>query len=454
MANNIDWESELYGTKGGKIQPQSKANPILKGGSDVLRSIGLGFIPNLAGNAMAVAQNSQYTPENPFISPQQGAQQQQGMGIPQALKDTAGAASYLIPETDIIKGGGLVKGILGAGVNNAIRGGIQGGLGAVSQGQNPIQGAEQGAVAGPAIAGAGALATDVLPRYIGLRNYGVAGLKLPEVTKAENATGGDTLQQVRDSILKNVKPFDEHATTQAGNKGYDFFQTTPEGVTSRMRADPNGSVGGMDTGNMRGSLLQKIEDLSKQPAWDGTPGLSDLKKTSKKAFPVQTGKLADIQKAVQNSDTPFDAYNKLKNMAYSQENTPAGNRLANFMKSAASVAREHLINASDNPDETRKAMDIYAAQTAMHAGNKNPINIGNIGPGAEGALAAIAPFLGIHGLGIPAMADIAITNPLTGPPLARGLVNAGQNAKNSGLASLLQRLGIAGAQNAVNSVGQ
>ncbi len=335
----------------------------------------------------------------------------------------------LVPETKLLKGGNILQHILGAGVNNAVRGGIQGGLGAVSQGQNPLIGVGQGAIAGPIIAGAGAALTDAVPRYIGFRNYGPAGKFLPEVQQAETAAkdaGIGNLDQARQNIMGKLQ--------------------WPSDMTGNLKAQDD--------------LMTKIEDLSKQSNFTGAPGISDLVKKSNKAFPQQVGELPNIESAIRNSSSPFDAYNRIKNMADWAHNTQ-GDKVASFIKSAAGVARNHIIDMTDNPAEAKKAMDLYAAQTAMNAGQKGNI-ISNIlgeagrgGPSADIGMAGIASLIpGLHGLaGIP-LADYALTNPVTGPTVARGLVNAGQSAQNSGLAAILQRLGIAGAQNGINAAGQ
>jgi hypothetical protein len=428
----------------------SQQSPVQQG-ANALRSIGLGAIPDILGAGQFGIQKL-LAGKNPFSSAGETPQQLQaetsgnqlinpqstGGGL-QAGKDLAGATSWMIPETKLLKGGNILQTLLAGAINRGAQGAIQGELASTAQGENPINGAITGAVTNPLLSGAGKALTDVLPRYIGLRNFGPAGLKLPEVTKAENAAGGQTLKDVRGGILDNIKPFTNKSVTDA---------TSPMG----------GDVLSQD----RFGLMDKIKALASQPEWVGTPGLSELKKTGQKAFAQPVGVLSNIQSAIQNSKDPFEAYSRIKNMAYPNDNSPASTRIANFLRAASSITREHLINSSDNPATTRKAMDLYAAQTAMGRDSKGKNIIANIigdatrgGPSADLGAAGIAAVLpALHGLaGIP-LADYAVTNPITGPTLARGLVNAGDTLGKTGIGDILRRLGISGAQGVVNSQNQ
>lgn len=438
-----DWLNDLY-SDNTKQAPKTAQPNIIQNILGGARSLGLGAIQDilaptyLAGQEIAHGQNptvigggqanaqqlNQYAQSNPFATKDQ--LQQMG-GAKQVGQDVAGAASWAVPEAKAAEVANPLLRMLSGVATKGVQGGIQGGLYATSQGQNPIQGAVTGAVVNPALAGAGNLLTDALPRYIGLRNYGADGKMLPEVVKAENAAAanGQTLKDARAQSLSTLPPFDINA--------------------------PQGSP------QNRFDLLDKIKNLASQPEWVGTPGLAEIKKGTKGSFPQQTGILSDIQSAIQNSNDPFEAYSRLKNMAYSQENSSAGNRLSNFLKSAAAITREHVINASDNPSETRKAMDMYATQTAFKKSAQNPIQggVGELtGVGILGGLGAILPALSsITGpvAGIGAL-DTALTNKFTGPATARGLVNIGQSATNNGVEDILRKLGVIGAQGGVNSL--
>lgn len=429
MASNLTLD-DLYSSPKSSSPSTSTSGGLIKDAGGVLKALGLGAIPDILGAGQFGVQKA-LAGQNPFSAqgqmPNQLPQNNTFVdprttgGAVQAGQDLAGAASWMVPETKVAKGGGLLADLL----NQAIQGGIQGGLGAVSQGQNPVTGGVEGAITNPALTGAGNLLTDTLPRYIGFRNYGAAGAKLPEVVKAEGAAGGQTLKDVRDSFIKGLPSFEPVAT-----KG-----------------------GAAD----RSPLINQIRDLANSDQFTGTPGLSDLKKPSAKAAPQQVGRLADVEKAIQNSDTPFDAYNKIKNMAYAKDNTPAENKIVSFMHSAAHSVREYLINNSSNPAASRNAMDMYAAQTAMGAqkGGNNLIDTlthGATGGGGEAALAGLAAILPMaHAATIPLALDTLLTNRISGPPLARGLVRTGQAVGNSGAGDILRRLGIAGIQSATGA---
>lgn len=432
------------GSKSSQIQNTSQ--PALKGVGDLLTSLGLGAIKNIGADAYDIGNfalhgqggfNNGYN--NPLRSEQQLSQtrnpQDLGGAALQEGKDVAGLASWAVPGSLATKApvvGGLLSkapGIVSAGANLATQGGIQGGLNAVSQDnatpQSVVGGAESGAIANPLLAGLGNLLTDKLPRYIGIRNYGTAGAKLPEVVKAENAAGGQTLKEVRNAVLEN-------ATGASEDKSI---------------------------------LMNNLKDLAAQPEWVGTPGLQDFKRKVGKALITETGALADLSKAQEKSTDMFDFYNRVKNMAYPDSNSPASNRLASFMRSAAQTVREHLIKTSTNPDITRSAMDVYAAQTAMKAakggigGNKVTNAISSIAKsGGEAGIAALLSAIpALHGLTLPVLADTLLTNSVTGPATARGLVNLGQKtSKNIGgtsISNILRKIGVSGIQGLTNLGG-
>ncbi len=294
-----------------------------------------------------------------------------------------------------------------------------------------------------------------MPRWIGLRNYGPVGLQLPDVIKAENAASrqGQTLKDVRANDLASfIKPFDTHSTEQAGNKGYDFMQVTPEGVASTARKEASTSTGSMDSTNTRANLIEKIQKLAQDDNWVGSRGLSDLKKKGGKVLPQQTGALADIQTQISNATDPWNAYARVKNLAYPTDNSEASNKIASFMRAAAGTIREDIISKSPNPNGTRTALDNYADQTAIAKAKGKPI-VGRVTSGGEAGLAALASFLPIgHALSLPLLADTVLTNPITGPATAKGLVNMGQFAGNTGASNLLRILGIAGANKGINAI--
>lgn len=432
---------------------------VSQGASNAARSVGLGAVPDLLSQQPVMQQLQKGSGINPFAD-QTNINQMQANPLLRAGQDAAGAASWAVPGMSI--GNGLVGKVAG----NALQGGISGGLGALAQGQNPVQGAVQGAVVNPLLSGAGAALTDVLPRYIGLRNFGPAGLSLPEVTRAEDSLGKD-LGGVRNSILSQIPGFESGAGINS-TVGPATDVAAAGGLSEPARYGYSGAVrdpsqlgeaanAKLDT-NKRFDLYDKITDLAKEPAWIGTPGLEDLKKTSAKAFATKTGKLNDIQKAILDSDTPFDAWSRLSNKAYAKGNTEADIKLANFMKSASHVARENVINSSKDPESTRRIMDLYAAQTTMNKGGANN-NIGaaalkaakgGLGELGGAGLAALIP--GLQGLTVPALIDTALTNAVTGPPIARGLVRGGVGLAKSGGADILRVLGLQGAQNVVNGL--
>lgn len=512
-----DWV-KMAQTNQGSGNSQSSSQPqdnLIQKGSDLFRALGLGAIPTIGaaaftgGQAISQAmgnknafynQQTGQNVQNPFATDQELSKFSTPVGAAgEAVKNTAGLASWGVPEINALKGAGPLTDILASVGNHAIQGAGQGALGAVSQGANPVEGAGIGAVVNPALTGAGNLLTDVLPKYIGLRNFGAEGLKLPDVINAQDAAqkaGQTGLKDARQTILDNIKPFSKPGNQNLPGAGLPADVPLPDTTTvtntspttlirdMRTTVNPNFKpVGGVATtseiptslpavklglntsevpsqpaSSGRQALLDQISSLAQQPEWKGTPGLADLAKTSGKAAPQLTGTLAQINKVITTATDPFDAYSQIKNLAYPTDNTPASNRLAAFAHSAAHSAREFLINSSDNPSATRNAMDMYATQTAMEKGSAPSSNkIGGIlaslatKQSPDIGLGALSFIPGMQGLGALSLADTTLTNPYTGPTIAKGLVRLGNN---SGLGNLLTRLGISGAQGVASGAGQ
>lgn len=437
-----DWENEWKSIQGGQNSqgaPQDNRTGSQQV-SDIFRTLGLGAIPTIGagvyeggralssmlGNKNAyVDQNTGQVVQDPFATTEElGKFSTPQGGATEALKNTLGMASYAVPETEILSGGGILKNILAGVVNKGVQGAAIGGLQSASQGQNISTGALTGAALNPLFAGAGNAITDLLPRYIGFRNYGAAGARLPEVVKAENAAGIDTLKAARQNFIGNLS------------------WANPEDVANGIENSPSIIAN-------KQKFMNQINDLANSDKYIGTPGISDLVKKSKKAFPTQIGELPDIQTAIANSNDPFEAYNRIRNMVDWTRNT-YGDKAASFLKEASHLARENVINNSDNPTAARTAMDNYAAETAMNAGKRVGKNLATGLTGGEGMLTLASSLIPVlQGFSPILAADTALTNPITGPATARGLVNLGE--KTAQYAPLMRVLGISGANNLTQS---
>lgn len=417
--------------------PQYK-DQVQTGGQTITSSLGLDNIPGVGGIANTLFPAMNALPQDVTDLQQRNAQAAQGAKgdivksslaalqsggnlLQTAAKPAMELASYMTPSSDVLKGSNLAS---KAG-NLAIQGGLQGGLWASGQKEatpGSIAGqAATGAVVNPALAGAGNLLTEKLPRYLGWRAYGEAGLKLPEVLQAQQEYGTQDLKGVRDYILESSK------------KTFTKEQ-----------------------------MVQQVLDLATQSEWVGTRGMLDettIKSAGGGTRTLQSGVIKDIKTQAEKSTDAFDFYSRLKNMAYPTDYSPASNKLSNFMKSAAHNVREQIINGSDNPQTTRHAMDAYAAQTAINAA-KNETNVNSIvskvekyiplgesGLGVIGMIAAVpqlaaaAPYL---------IADAIASNKFVAPKLASGLLKTGQFMGQTGIGDILRRLGVgaaAGLQN-------
>lgn len=411
-------------------KPKAQGVGAAQGFSDFLRQWGLGAAPDLvqglssASNAIAdkivpgAKKTQVFAPTmNKY---QQRSWQQNPVG--NTARDAAGMASW-----------GMGMGASGIGTNIASkvmpkvaakaigpvaelagRGATAGALQETSQTSatpgSVADAAKLGAVINPAMAGVGAVMGRAIPKYLGFRAFGKAGLKLPEVVKAEAKAGAESLKQVRDTLVNKT------------------------GAT-------------VD----RQDVLNIIGDLAKQDQFVGTPGLSGNKQVGGRNVP--TGAVANIHKELRESPNLFEFYNRIKNKV---DYTANSDRLNNFYKSAAHNVREYIITNSDNPEGVREAMDIYAAQTAMgkggnKAGSMLGRNLSQVGTGGELGMAAMANFIpGAQPITVPLLVDALLTNKYVGPKIARGLVKTGEKSKETGVGDLLTKLGIMGANKGVN----
>lgn len=347
-----------------------------------------------------------------FIGHNDVSQQIARKGVVQAAKTGANIGAFGVP---LGAAGKMATGnpLVGAAVSKlpgslplaadlATSGATAGGLNAFSQPNSDLKstlaGAGMGAILNPAMYGAGKLVTDAIPKYLGFRAYGKAGMSLPDVTKAENAAGDLTLKEIRDNII--------NSSTKTVNKD---------------------------------EIYQLMNDTANQGQWVGTPG-------------IENSALPALKRAYTNSDSFFDFYDRVKNMAYA---TPPNqwDKTDQFLASMAGIIRNKLIDSTDNPEATRQAMDLYAAKVAMDKGSAiskgplqnqlNSILSSNATQSGEAGLAGLLALIpGAHGLSLPLLADAALTNKVVGPKIAKGLVNVGENGAMKGLGSALQRLGV------------
>lgn len=518
QAGYSDQEIQSY-LQNQQSQPQGITG-ITQQASGLIRSLGLGAIPTIAasiyegGRAISSAMGNKdayfnaktgETVQNPFATEADlNKFSNPASATGEALKNTAGLASWAIPETNVFKtaeGANALTKILAVAGNKSLQGAVQGGLGAVSQGQDPTTGAVTGAVVNPAMAGLGNLAVEQLPKYIGFRNFGRfnfgnAGKTFPEIVNAENAAGDQTLLEARNNLLSKIKPFDTPAPTLNPPTGGvpnlpDMSPVTTPNTTNgtgfHLKGDlryGQGNVALKDvsvptpqvpaTGSYlpdttvpanlpnpqvlspdRQKLLDSIDSLANSRQWKGTNGVSDLVKHSASSLASPEGAAPDIKSIIENSSDPFDAYSQIKNYADSlgAYNDKKTGKLTDFLKSAAHTIRESVISSTDNPAATRDAMDNYAAQTSMLSGvqNKAGSYATKMGGFGEGGLALAASLSPAHGLTVPLLLDSILSNPATGPAIGRGLVNTGNKVQQSGLNNLLTRLGISGVQNIMNS---
>lgn len=418
------YKSQVQITPEDKLTGTAKTiTGITQGVGGALNSLGLGALSDI-GQALPAAQIAQKaTGINPMESSQL-VQQKAQHPVQNAVQDVAGAASWLLPEGKVVEGAGLAGKLLNLG-GRSVMGGLQGGLQALSQPgantQSVEQGAATGAVANPLLSGAGSLLTKGLPSYLGARAYGKAGWKLPDVIQAEKQYGTSDLKSMRSIILDKSKD---------------------------VQFDKN-------------DIMDKIKQLSQDSSWIGTPGLSKIVQGSiKKGTKYkEIGLLKDIEENVNQSNDFFEVYSRLKNMAYPKGNSSSDYRLANFMKSAAHMVRESMIQGSKNPDETRHVMDMYAAQSAINAAKsgKNTNEVVNKiekflpeGESGLGVIGMIASVPGLHTIAPLLLADALISNKFVAPKLAGGLINMG----SSSIAPLIRKLGVSSAVAANNQQSQ
>lgn len=428
--------SVMYMPKSAQEYMPKSATPVQEkqgGVSGVLRSLGLGIlpdagaaainipnfvqhgIPGMMGHKKALDTYKQNYRKNPLAN--QGlldkAENRDLAGVGGHLgQDAVGAASWMVPATKVIKGAGWAS---KAG-NLGIQGSAQGGMQAMSQEEaSPGSvgiGALTGGLANPAFAGAGNVVTKQLPKYFGIRAYGKAGAQLPEVLNAQRKFGTEDLKGVKNYILESSR----------------------KTIT-------------------KDDLVKPILNLADQEEWVGTPGLSEKAMTGSHTTGrrlVETGALKKIQEQLREATDAFDFYSRLKNMAYAKGISAADNRLASFMRSAAHHVREQIINSTENPEATRHAMDMYAAQTAINAA-KNEKNTNAIvrvmeriipfGEGGLGAIGIIATIPAFSHVAPILLADALLSNKIVAPKIASGLVNMGQAAEKTGISNVLRRLG-------------
>lgn len=404
-----------------------------------LNTLGLGGAVDIASHQPVAQEIQKATGVNPLESSQLMKDKAKNPLLSGA-QDVAGAASWMIPGAKAVQALPIVGKAISAARSvpmvgkavspllDAVKGGTQGGLQAASQpGATPGSigdSAVTGGVMGPLLSTAGNILTDKVPRYLGGRAFGFEkGTKLPDVIKAETEFGTKDLKSVRQAILEK---------------------------SGDVRFNPD-------------TVMKSIRKFASGSEWAGTPGLSEFSSKGNARLggkrSVESGALKNIESQLGQSSDLFDFYNRLKNMAYAKEYSPAGDRLTNFMKAASGKVRESIITASKNPDETRHIMDMYAAQTAIEAAKKSKSSNPNIVarhmdkmiPGGEAGIGAIGLLMtipGLHQAAIPLLIDAAISNKIVAPKLAKGLVKAGQIGEKQvspgvgNVGDILKRLGI------------
>lgn len=127
--------------------PQGPAGAV-RGVSDVMREIGLGAIPDAAGEVTALFTGRKVQSDNPFMSPERFKSEKEKGIVKRTVENAAGMGSWMVPEIKALQGAGLAA---KAG-NLALRGVVRGELYGTSQDQpfNPVYPAV-GALAEPLV---------------------------------------------------------------------------------------------------------------------------------------------------------------------------------------------------------------------------------------------------------------------------------------------------------------
>lgn len=266
------------------LRGSAQAKSATQQGSDVLRSLGAGILPNIAANAYDVG-NTLLTGkryqvanpqgyENPFRTADQLTEQFGGeagtagalAGAKQTAQDSAGLLSWLIP---------VGKGIKTAAGLGASAGGLQ----AVSQDDaNPLSvlaGAGAGAVLGPAV--------------------NVAGKAAGAVTKK---VGREVTEQGEQLVLRGLKPTKTQLTKFKEKTGKDLADwLTSKGITGNFAEEASARIEHLQT---------QFDDIAVRSGVKVPVGkvqqkfIAQIKEFGDSILPSVKGKAEDLQVVMDN----------------------------------------------------------------------------------------------------------------------------------------------------------